>query len=353
MQHAQEPAAETEPQSIRVLWLEEQGRVVEGELFQGIPKIVVIISTDREQTGVHLRLDLLEARQRRRFLGKLLVHDGVAHRRAMDVLDTGHHEADIAGFEDVGVGGFRIEDAHLVGKPGLAGGLDHNPVALAQGSFHHSHERHHPEIVVEPGVDDQGLQRRATIALGGRNFADQVLQHILHAQACLGAATYRILRLNADDVLDFRGDPLRLRLRQVHLVEDRHHLEPLLDRGVAVGHGLGFHALAGINHQQGPFAGVQGARHLVGKVHVSRGIDEVQLVGFTVPGLVVERDTLGLDGNPALPLQVHGVEDLFGHFTVAQAAADLDKTIRQGGLAVINVGDDGKVTDSAQFGHRQ
>ncbi len=86
---------------------------------------------------------------------------------------------------------------------------------------------------------------------------------------------------------------------------------------------------------------------------MARGIDEIQFVGFPILCLVVERNALGLDGDPAFPLQIHGVQDLFGHFTVCQATADLDKTIRQRGFTVVDVGNNGKVTDSAQFSHRQ
>ena len=86
---------------------------------------------------------------------------------------------------------------------------------------------------------------------------------------------------------------------------------------------------------------------------MARGIDKVQFVFLPVTGGVIQRDTLGLDGNPSLTLEIHGVQDLLGHFTVGQAAANLDKTVCQRGFTMVNVGDDGKVTDSAQFSHRR
>ncbi len=42
--------------------------------------------------------------------------------------------------------------------------------------------------------------------------------------------------------------------RQVDLVDDRHDLQALLDRGVAVGHALGLDTLGCVDHQQGAFA---------------------------------------------------------------------------------------------------
>ena len=182
---------------------------------------------------------------------------------------------------------------------------------------------------------------------------DQVFQHIFNAHAAFGAATYCPRCLDTNDVFNFRSHPLRLGLGQIHFVQDRHHFQPLFNGGIAVGHRLGFHTLPGVHHQQCPFAGVQRARHFVGKIHMPRGVNEIQLVFLAIPGRVIERDTLGLDGNPSLTLKIHGIQDLFSHFTVSQATTDLDKTICKRGFTMVNVRDNGKVTNSAQFSHRQ
>ena len=74
-------------------------------------------------------------------------------------------------------------------------------------------------------------------------------------------------------------------------------------------------------------------------------VDEIQLIDFAVAGGVIERDALRLDGDAALFFQIHRVEHLLGHFTRLQSAANLDQTIRQRRLAVINVRDDGEIAD--------
>ena len=76
-----------------------------------------------------------------------------------------------------------------------------------------------------------------------------------------------------------------------------------------------------------------------------RRIDEIELVGLAVLGLEIEGDALGLDRNPPLTLQIHGVQHLGLHLPVAQAATGLDKPIGKGRLAVIDMGDDGEVAD--------
>ncbi len=82
-----------------------------------------------------------------------------------------------------------------------------------------------------------------------------------------------------------------------------------------------------------------------------RRIDEIELVLLAVPGTVAQGDALGLDGNPPLPLQIHGIEHLGLHFPVRQPPTMLDKTVRQGGLSVIDVGDDGEVANEAEVSH--
>jgi len=110
-------------------------------------------------------------------------------------------------------------------------------------------------------------------------------------------------------------------------------------------------ALPGIHDQNGTFAGRQGTADFIGKVDVPRGVDEVQLVGLAVLRRVMQGHTVRLDGNSALTFQIHGVEDLRFHLAIGQATADLDETISQCRLAMVDVGNDGKITDMAQVAH--
>jgi hypothetical protein len=86
------------------------------------------------------------------------------------------------------------------------------------------------------------------------------------------------------------------------------------------------------------------ARHLVREIDVARGVDHVELIALAVAGAVVERDALGLDGDTALALQVHGVEHLLLHLAVGESPAQLDEPIGERRFAVIYVRDDGEVT---------
>ena len=116
---------------------------------------------------------------------------------------------------------------------------------------------------------------------------------------------------------------------------------------VGIGQGLGLHALGGVHHKHRPLAGGQRAAHLVVEVHVARGVDEVEAVGFPILGLVIHAHGPGLDGDAPLPLQIHVVQQLRCHLPLLHRAADFDHPVRQGGFAVVDVCNNGKV---ANFG---
>ena len=71
-----------------------------------------------------------------------------------------------------------------------------------------------------------------------------------------------------------------------------------------------------------------------------RGVDEVELVDVAVLSLVLERRRLRLDRNAALALEIHAVEHLLAHFTVAQSAAPLNQAIGKSRFSVIDMRDD-------------
>ena len=70
----------------------------------------------------------------------------------------------------------------------------------------------------------------------------------------------------------------------------------------------------------------------------------MKVVTIAVAGGVIERDALRLDSDPALALELHGVEHLRLHLAVGKAAAQLDEAVREGRFAVVDVRDDGEIT---------
>jgi len=78
---------------------------------------------------------------------------------------------------------------------------------------------------------------------------------------------------------------------------------------------------------------------------VPRCVDEVEVVDLTVARFVLQGSGLGLDGYPTLFLDVHRVEHLRLHLAFFESSTALNETIGQRGFAMIDVGDDRKVSD--------
>ena len=78
---------------------------------------------------------------------------------------------------------------------------------------------------------------------------------------------------------------------------------------------------------------------------MARGVDQVEVIDLAILGLVTERCGLRLDGDAALFLDVHRVQHLRFHLTVAQATTTLNDAIGQRGLAMVDVRNDREITD--------
>ena len=78
------------------------------------------------------------------------------------------------------------------------------------------------------------------------------------------------------------------------------------------------------------------------------GVDEVQDVFFPVLVGIGDAHRLRLDGDAALTFQIHPVEVLIAGFAGADHAGVFEDAVGQGGLAVVDMGDDGKVADMVE-----
>ena len=112
-----------------------------------------------------------------------------------------------------------------------------------------------------------------------------------------------------------------------------------------VGHGLGLHPLGCIDDQHRPFTGAQAAGHLVRKIDVTRGVDQVQFVSFTALRLIQHGDRVRFDGNPPLLFEVHRIEQLIFHLARGDRARPVQQSVRKCGLPVIDMGDDAEISN--------
>ncbi len=177
---------------------------------------------------------------------------------------------------------------------------------------------------------------------------DDGLEDFLDALALLRARQNGAGGVETDDVVNLAAHLVRLRPRQIDLVDDRDDLEVVVDGQVGIGQRLRLDALRGIDQQQGALAGRERSRHFVREVHVPGRVDEIEDVVVAVLGVVIQPDGVRLDRDPALALEVHGIQDLRLHLPGLQRAGEFQEAIRQRRLAVVDVGDDREVSDEAR-----
>ena len=130
---------------------------------------------------------------------------------------------------------------------------------------------------------------------------------------------------------------------QVDLVEDRDQRQVLLQRKVDVGERLRLDPLGGVDHEDRALAGLQAVADLVGEVDVAGRVDEIEPVRLAVLGRVVQANRARLDRDALLALEVHRIENLARHLARVDRVRQLQQSIGEGGLAVIDVGDDREV----------
>ena len=78
---------------------------------------------------------------------------------------------------------------------------------------------------------------------------------------------------------------------------------------------------------------------------MSGRVNEIENVILPVFGMVIELDGARLDGDAALSLKLHVVEQLAFHVALRHGVGGFEKPVGQRGFAVVNVGDDGKIAD--------
>ena len=284
-----------------------------------------------------------------------IVHsgDGVAHLGIGYGLDGGGDVANFTGAQ--GIGGDQTVGAHgthfhyLINR---TGGHHLDVLARANSTLLDTGIDDNASVGVILAIEDQRLQRGCPVA-GGRGYVpDDHFQHIMDVDTVLGGDLRGILGGNADNILHLSLNFGGAGGGQINLVDDRQDFQTGIDGQVGVGQSLGLHALGGVYYQDRAFAGGQGAADLVVKVHMAGGVDQIQRISLAVIGSVVQGSSGCLNSDAAFLLQLHGVQHLLGANTLINGVALFQQTVRQGGLAVIDMGDDRKITDFGKVSHK-
>ena len=167
----------------------------------------------------------------------------------------------------------------------------------------------------------------------------------MDALARLSRDAHGVVGGDGEILLDLLLDLVGVRRGQVDLVDRRDDVEVGVHGERRVRDRLRLHALGGVDNKDGSLARCERAAHLVGEVDVARGVDEVELVGLAVVGIVGDAHGVALDGDAALSLDVHGVEQLGLHVALLNRVGELENTVRDGRLAVVDVRNDREVAN--------
>ena len=196
-------------------------------------------------------------------------------------------------------------------------------------------------------VLDDGVEERIQVFAG--------IVHVQHGVAQLGAGedAGEVQLLLGGPQFDQQIEDLVLGPHgpgagTVHLVDD-HDGPQAQGQGLAGDElGLGHGAVEGIHHQQHGIHHAQDSLHLATEVGMAWSIHDVEAVAAPVQGR-----GLGQDGDAPLPLLVIAVHGPFlDPLVVPEHVGALEQGVNQGGLAMIDVGDDGEVADLLERRHQ-
>ena len=347
VEESQKSAAEAEAEGDGGFVLVLEGGVVEGEFFEGILQFFVVVGVDGIEAGEDHGADGLES-------GKGVVGGvaggghGVADADFGGVLDVGHDVADLPGAEFGAGAKLGVEDADFLDFVVAAGAEQADAVAAPEGAVEDAQVDDAAAEGVVFAVEDEGAGLAGVFGFGRRDALDESLQDFGDAGAGLGGDAEVFFGGDGEDVFDLARDGVGVGGGHVGLVEDRDHADVVGGRQESVGDGLGLHALGGIDDKQGAFARGEGAGNFVGEVDVAGGVDEVEFVGFPVARGVGHGDGMGLDGDAALALEVHVVEQLVALVALGDGAGQLEEAVGQGGFSVVDVRDDAEVADQGK-----
>ena len=322
-----------------------QGGIIQLELLERIAEILVTVVVRGVEAGEHHGM-YLSVPWQHTLRPPSSVQDGIADASLLHPADVRDHVSHLARVERVGPALAQLEIAdlrHFVAVLGMRAERDLH--SLLNSTVYDPDTRNRSSVAVVIRVEDQCTQRGVHVARRRRYPADNGLEHLVDTGPLLGGDAQDVTVAAANQLYDLLGIPVGLGRRQVNLVEHWNDLEPCVEREQEVADGLSLDALARVDDEQGTLARSERSGDLVGEIDVPGCIDEVELVGGAVLGGVLHSHGIELDRDPALPFEVHRVQNLRPHATLFQRAGRLDQAVGERRLPMIDVRDDAEIAD--------
>ena len=156
-----------------------------------------------------------------------------------------------------------------------------------------------------------------------------------------------------EQLVDLVDDLGRAGVGAIDLVDHEDHRQVAGERLAQHESGLWQRAFGGVDEEDDAVDHRERALDLATEVGVAGGVDDVQRDVVAVARVVPDqRGVLGEDGDALLALEVAGVHDPVDELFVGAERTGLTQhRVDEGGLAVVDVGDDGEVADVRAMTH--
>jgi hypothetical protein len=254
------------------------------------------------------------------------------------------------------VGDEQIADSHSLYR--AVGAAPGDLLAASDDAVAHARDRDAAQIRGGVEVGDQRLQRVPLLVLRRRDVLDDQVQQRSEVLAldAFGHRRPAVLGVGVDDreldlglvgaeveeqLVDLVDDLADAGVGAVDLVDHEDHRQPRLQRLAQHEARLRQRALGGVDEQQHAVDHRQAALDLAAEVGVAGRVDDVHLHVAVLDGGV-----LGEDRDALLALEIHRVHDALGDVLVGTKGAGLpQEAVDEGGLAVVDVSDDGDVAE--------
>ena len=139
-------------------------------------------------------------------------------------------------------------------------------------------------------------------------------------------------------------DLFRVGRRQINFVEYRYNLQVIFECQIQIRNGLRLNTLCSIYDKQRTLTSCNGSRNLIGKINVTRGVDEIKHILLTIQN-IIHLNGVRLDCDTSLTLQIHIIKKLILFFTLSNSSSSIEQTIGQSAFTMVNMGNNAKITN--------
>ena len=328
MQQSQKAAAKSKAQCLRGLCFKLQRSVIQLQLFQCIPQIVVFTGINGIQPTVHHRVHFPIPMQ---WLACSMIRmsDGISDTHILDGFDRAANPAYLAAFQHVFLNFLRIANAylqHLVFRSTC-----HKPdmITNPQSSFLDANIGNDTAVCIIQRVKHQRLQRCMRVPGRCRYIANDCFQHILYVQAVFRRYERCVAGIQSDNIFNFLAHNIRLCTGKINFIDNRNDFQIIVQSQIYIGQCLCLDALSRIHDQNSSLTGRKRTGYLICKIDMSRCIYQMENIILSILRFIFQLNGIQLDCNATLPFQIHGIQQLFLHFPLFNSICNFKNTIGQ------------------------